>query len=102
MWFSMYVFCHLALMFVQGRLFPLVVQGILFPLLSVQQAGLALVYSREFVPLDWICSLFVLLASSLFCKLVLHFLIYTILTFDQKKKLASQLERETRERCSLS
>jgi hypothetical protein len=38
----------------------------------------------------------------LFYKLVLHFLIYTILTFDQKKKLASQLERETRERCSLS
>jgi hypothetical protein len=51
----MYVFCRLALMFVQGRLFPLVVQGSLFPLLSIQQAGLALVYSRESVPLDWIC-----------------------------------------------
>jgi len=51
----MYVFFHLALIFVQGRLFPLVVQGSLFPLLSVQQVGLALVYSSEFVPLDWIC-----------------------------------------------
>jgi len=29
---------------------------------------------------------FVLLVSSLYCKLVLLFLIYTILTFDQKKK----------------
>jgi hypothetical protein len=37
-------------------------------------------------PLLGYVSLFVLLVSSLFCKLVLRFLIYTILTFDQKRK----------------
>ena len=37
-------------------------------------------------PLTGYVCLSVLLVSSLFCKLVLRFLIYTILTFDQKKK----------------
>jgi hypothetical protein len=69
---------------------------------SVQQAYLV------FVLVKGLCSLFlVLLVSS-------AFLIYNILTFDQKKKeralskkelsvaLSSRLERETRERCSPS
>jgi len=42
--------------------------------------------SREPVPSACTCTTFVLLVSSLYCKLVLLFLIYTILTFDQKKK----------------
>jgi len=41
-------------------------------------------------PLTRYVCLLVLLASSLFCKLVLRFLIYTILTFDQKKRKSSQ------------
>jgi hypothetical protein len=46
---------------------------------SVLQACFAMVCSREPVP-------FVLLVSSLYRKLVLLFLIYILLTFDQKKK----------------
>jgi len=38
--------------------------------------------SREPVPSAYTCTTFVLLVSSLYCKLVLLFLIYTILTFD--------------------
>jgi hypothetical protein len=53
-----------------------------------------MVCSREPVPFAWICSRdvhalcmsFVLLVSSLYCKLALLFLIYTILTFDIKKE----------------
>ena len=41
---------------------------------------------REPVPFTRLCISFVLLVSSLFCKLVLLFLIYTFLTFDKKKK----------------
>jgi hypothetical protein len=41
--------------------------------------------SREFVPFAGACN--VLLVSSLYRKLVLLFLIYTILTFDKKKYL---------------
>jgi hypothetical protein len=41
---------------------------------------------REPVPFARLCISFVLLVSNLYCKLVLLFLIYTFLTFDQKKK----------------
>jgi hypothetical protein len=62
-------------------------------------------------PLPGYVCLFVLLVSSLFRKLVLLFLIYTILTFDKKKKKrtlklikkelsVSQIEREFREMLS--
>jgi hypothetical protein len=44
----------------------------------------SLLRSREFVPSDGACA--VLLVSSLYRKLVLLFLIYILLTFDQKKK----------------
>jgi hypothetical protein len=44
----------------------------------------AMVCSRESVPFTGVC--IVLLVSSLYCKLVLLFFIYTILTFDKKKK----------------
>jgi len=55
---------------------------------------LTMVCSREPVPFAWICSRdvhalcmsFILLVSSLYCKFALLFLIYTILTFDNKKK----------------
>jgi len=57
-------------------------------------------YSRESIPFAslscfglfkgacslFVCLFFVLLVSSLYCNLVLLFLIYTILTFDKKKK----------------
>jgi len=43
-----------------------------------------LLWTREPVPLASVYS--VLLVSSLYCKLVLLFLIYILLTFDQKKK----------------
>jgi hypothetical protein len=43
----------------------------------------SLLRSREFVPSDGACT--VLLVSSLYRKLVLLFLIYILLTFDQKK-----------------
>jgi hypothetical protein len=102
----------MALMLVQGSLFPLIVpgslfpllfysaglsclwfvQGSLFPLFSVQQACLAYALFKG------LCSFFlVLLVSNVF-------LIYTILTFDKKKKreLLGSLERETRERSSPS
>jgi hypothetical protein len=76
------------------------VQGSMFPLHFVQQACLALDLVKG------LCSLFLVLLVSSF------FFIYTILTFDKKKKRKSwckkelsaelQLERESRERCSPS
>jgi hypothetical protein len=75
----------------------LFVYGILFPLARSRESvpvDLTMVCSREPVPFAWICSRdvhalcmsFVLLVSSLYCKLALLLLIYIILTFDQKKK----------------
>jgi hypothetical protein len=75
----------------------LFVYGILFPLARSREPvpiDLTMVCSREPVPFAWICSRdvhalcmsFVLLVSSLYCKFALLFLIYTILTFDNKKK----------------
>jgi len=75
----------------------LFVYGILFLLARSRESvpvDLTMVCSREPVPFAWICSRdvhalcmsFVLLVSSLYCKLALLFLIYTILTFDIKKK----------------
>jgi hypothetical protein len=100
----------MALMLVQGSLFPLIVpgslfpllfysaglsclwfvQGSLFPLFSVQQACLAYALFKG------LCSFFlVLLVSNVF-------LIYTILTFDKKKKESSQgALREKQEREAL-
>jgi len=46
-------------------------------------------------------SLFVLLVSSLYRKLVLLFLIYILLTFDQKKKKKELSVRENLERDAL-
>jgi hypothetical protein len=63
----------MALMHVQGSLFPFD-PGSLFPLPPVQQACLAFVLVKGF------CSLFPYIAG------LQLFLIYTILTFDQKKK----------------
>jgi hypothetical protein len=48
-----------------------------------------MVCSREPVPFACNCTTFVLLVPSLYCKFVLLFLIYTILTFDQKKNCSS-------------
>jgi hypothetical protein len=78
-------------------MFMLFVYGILFPLARSRESvpvDLTMVCSREPVPFAWICSRdvhalcmsFVLLVSSLYCKLALLLLIYIILTFDQKKK----------------
>jgi len=75
----------------------LFVYGILFPLARSRESvpvDLTMVCSREPVPFAWICSRdvhalcmsFVLLVSSLYCKLALLLFIYIILTFDQKKK----------------
>ena len=50
-------------------------------------ATCVLLWSRESVPLASVCT--VLLVSSLYRKLVLLFLIYILLTFDKKKKIAS-------------
>jgi hypothetical protein len=66
-WFRLLI-CKLVLLwFVQGSLFPLT---------------------------DYVYP-YVLLVSSLYCKLVLLFLIYTILTFDQKKKVFINLHFHT-------
>jgi len=47
-------------------------------------ASCVLLRSRESIPFAGVCT--VLLVSSLYRKLVLLFLIYILLTFDQKKK----------------
>jgi hypothetical protein len=67
---------------VQGRLFPST--SLLFS--YVQQDLLALVFQGHmfFLAAAAVCN--VLLVSSLYCKLVLLFLIYILLTFDIKKK----------------
>jgi hypothetical protein len=52
-------------------------------------------------PLTAYVSLFVLLVSSLYRKLVLLFLIYILLTFDQKKKKKELSVRENLERDAL-
>jgi hypothetical protein len=49
-----------------------------------------MVCSRESVPLPGYVSPYVLLVSNLYRKLVLLFWIYTILTFDKKKKALKQ------------
>jgi len=89
-------------MHVQGSLFPLhpeiffvlyldhctgdpnFLAGLCWGACSPALASCVLLWSRESVPLARVCT--VLLVSSLYCKLVLLFLIYILLTFDQKKK----------------
>jgi hypothetical protein len=67
-------------------MFMLFVYVILFPLARSRESvpvDLTMVCSRD---VHALCMSFVLLVSSLYCKLALLFLIYTILTFDIKKK----------------
>jgi hypothetical protein len=80
------------------------VAGLCWGACSPALASCVLLRSREFVPFAGVC--IVLLVSSLYRKLVLLFLIYILLTFDQKRKSKElsvvQLERGTREIRSLS
>jgi hypothetical protein len=59
-----------------------------------------MVCSRESVPLPGYVSPYVLLVSNLYRKLVLLFWIYTILTFDKKKKKALKQEKDLSCSCS--
>jgi hypothetical protein len=82
----MYVYCHLALMIVQGSLFPLILgcsrESIPFAFLF-SKLILLMVCSRESVSFAWVC-LYIFTAG---LQLVFFFFIYTILIFDKKKKL---------------
>jgi hypothetical protein len=64
---------------------PNFLAGLCWGACSPALASCVLLWSRESVPLARVCT--VLLVSSLYRKLVLLFLIYTLLTFDQKKKI---------------
>jgi hypothetical protein len=61
------------------------VAGLCWGACSPALASCVLLWSREFVPFVSVCT--VLLVSSLYRKLVLLFLIYILLTFDQKKMI---------------
>jgi hypothetical protein len=63
---------------------PNFLAGLCWGACSPALASCVLLWSRESVPLARVCT--VLLVSSLYRKLVLLFLIYILLTFDQKKK----------------
>jgi hypothetical protein len=80
----MYVYCHLALMIVQGSLFPLILgcsrESIPFAFLF-SKLILLMVCSRESVSFAWVC-LYIFTAG---LQLVFFFFIYTILIFDKKK-----------------
>jgi hypothetical protein len=73
---------------VQGRLFPST--SLLFS--YVQQDLLALVFQGHMFSLAAAAVCNVLLDSSLYCKLVLLFLIYILLTFDPKKRVENSLQ----------
>ena len=62
---------------------PNFLAGLCWGACSPALASCVLLWSRESVPLARVCT--VLLVSSLYRKLVLLFLIYILLTFDQKK-----------------
>jgi len=72
-------------------LVPLITIGGFFTVI-IFFSGLLFWSLREPVPFARLCISFVLLVSSLYCKLVLLFLIYTFLTFDQKKKKSCSAE----------
>jgi hypothetical protein len=109
--FSLYasLLCLMALMLVQESLFPLI-QGVCSLRFSIQQACLAyglykgvcsicLLFSKLVLLLIWSRDF---VTFSLYCWSPAHFWSIIFLHLIKKKKLASQLERETRERCSLS
>jgi len=85
---------------------PNFLAGLCWGACSPALASCVLLWSRESVPLARVCT--VLLVSSLYRKLVLLFLIYILLTFDQKKKIdrdptiASQVMALPNRPCSLA